>query len=86
MNTLSETTSTASQKQHFQAILQVGKYLQKNGPIVPTQDIVKVYCQSKGLTTPLTSSSMYDALCKHLNINQVYIRGKGYIIPNTARE
>ncbi len=69
---------------HLHALLQVIQYIREEGPIVSTQDVGRFYYKAKNeheFSQP-TSSSIFEILSKHLNILQVYINGKAYIIEN----
>lgn len=62
-------------------------------PIMATQEAVSIYLNYKkcchsgadvhGLPS-MPSSTLYEILSKHLNIIQIYIDGKAYIIENTG--
>ena len=67
---------------HLNSILEIGNMLLHDGPIVATQDVSKVYSKTKNLQYHITLSSLYEILCKHLNIIQIYICGKAHIVEN----
>ena len=60
----------------------------QNGLIVPTQDLAKKYKELKGLkeSTRIESARLLEVLTKHLNVVQIYIEGRGYIIENHGQE
>ena len=74
----------SSKKRHFEGLLSVANYILNNGPLVKTKDAGEVYKNVKGLTANRTSSEMYEAFCKHLNISQVYLFGRAYLVHNTV--
>ena len=84
---LSSAGSTKRQD-HLSAMITLGSYIMNNGMIVPTQDLAKQYKELKGLkeSTRLESSQIVEVLTKHLNVAQIYIDGKGYIIENHGKE
>ena len=59
-----------SKVKHLQKCLKTGLYIQENGPIIATQDIVAVYHSNKEHAT-VRSHSMYEILSKHFNLLQV---------------
>ena len=59
-------------------------YVLLNGPLVATQDAAKVYTSGKGLQRNKDAGELYEILCKYLNLMQVYIGGKGYLIQSTG--
>lgn len=56
--------------------------------LVPTQDLAKKYKEIKGLkeSNRVKSSRLLEILCKHLNLVQIYIEGRGYIIENHGKD
>ena len=48
-----------------------------------TQDAGEVYKSKKGLVAIRNSVELYEAFCKHLNVSQVYLFGRAYVIHNT---
>lgn len=69
-------------KKHMEAVLSVGKFIISKGVVVKTQDAGEVYKKEKGLTANRNSVELYEAFCKHLNISQVYLFGKAYVVQN----
>ena len=80
---LSKAGST-KQQQHLKAMVSIAKYIVDNGMIVLTEDVAKKYRELKGLrgSTRIESARSLETISKHLNVIQVYIRGRGYIIEN----
>lgn len=79
-STLSEYTSA---KTHAKALIAVGKFITSHGPIVRTQEAAKVYQREKNSTSKKDSIEVYEMLCKHFNISQIYIFDQAYIIQNS---
>ena len=65
-------------------MISLAKYIIDNGMIVPTQDIAKKYRELKGLKqgSRIESARLLETISKHLNVIQIYIRQRGYIIEN----
>lgn len=84
---LSESGSTKQQK-HLSAMVSVGRFVMENGLIVKTRDLAKKYKEIKGLreSARMDSSQLLQTLGKHLNLVQVYIRGRGYITENRGAD
>ena len=59
--------------------LDVGKYILEHGPLVATQEAVKVYNEHELEHVRIDSSELYDILSKHLKVVQIYICGKAYL-------
>ena len=72
------------QQGHLKAMISLAKYIMDNGMIVPTQDVAKKYRELKGLKqcSRIQSAGLLETISKHLNVIQVYIRQRGYIIEN----
>ena len=91
INTLMEKLSVAGsikQQEHLSAIISLAKYIIENGLIVPTQDLAKKYKEIKRLkqSSHIESSRLLEILTNHLNVVQIYLKGKGYIIENRGPE
>ncbi len=71
-------------QQHLKAMVSIAKYIVDNGMIVLTQDVAKKYRELKGLkgSNRIESARLLETISKHLNVIQVYIRGRDYIIEN----
>lgn len=69
-------------------MISLAYHIMNNGLLVPMQDLVKKYKESKGLkeSSHLESSRLLKIMLKHLNVAQVYINGKGYIVENHGKE
>ena len=79
-----DTIADSNAKHHLSAVLEAGKFILANGPIVKTRDAGNVYLQSKGLAgTIYTSIELYEILCKHLSVSQVYIFSQAYLVQNS---
>lgn len=66
----------------------VGEHLFKN-PIVPTQDAGQIPPQDSqqtidGVTKGQFSMEIYEILTKHLNVLQIYIWEKGFLMENRS--
>jgi len=79
---------SAKQQNHFSAMISLAYHIMNNGLLVPTQDLVKKYKELKGLkeSSHLESSRLLKIMSKHLNVAQIYINGKGYIVENHGKE
>ncbi|CAB4026118.1 Hypothetical predicted protein [Paramuricea clavata] len=84
---LSEAGSEKQQK-HLASMISIANYIIENGPIVPTQDLAKIYKELKGIDVVqrVVSSTLLGIMAKHLNVAQIYMNGKGYIIENRGKE
>ena len=74
--------SSKAKKTHLKAIIAVGNHIKSNGPTVNTQELGEIYMKEKEITKRCDSIALYDIFCKHLNISQVYLFGKAYIVLN----
>ena len=81
---LKDKPSCASKLSHLNAVREVAEYVLLNGPLVATQDAAKVYTSAKSLQRNKDAGELYEILCKYLNLMQVYICGKGYLIQSTG--
>lgn len=83
-------SSAASSKQqdHLSAMISIGHFIMNNGLIIPTQILANKYKELKGLkdSTCIESARLLEVLTKHLNVVQIYIDGKGYILENHGQE
>ena len=70
-------------RSHLQAIVAVGKYIVANGPLVSTQVAGQCYMKEKSLSEKKYSMEFYEIFSKHLNLAQVYIFHKAYLIENS---
>ena len=82
------TAGSSKQQNHLSAMISLAHHIIENGLLVPTQDLVKKYKEFKGLkeSSCLESSRLLEIMSKHLNVAQIYIDGKGYIIENHGKE
>ena len=76
-----QSNSTTS---HYRALCEVADFILQNGPLVNTQDTGKVYLDSKGLQTKKSSCEYYEIFSKHLNLVQVYIHQRAFLIANIS--
>ena len=81
---IGSTKSQSSLHKHLRAVCDVGKFIQTSGPIVVTQDAARVYNNTKGSERRRKSGEFYEIVSKHLNILQVYIHGKAFLVHNTG--
>lgn len=56
--------------------------------IVATQELTKMYKELNGLKESyhLESATLLEIISKHLNLAQIYIEGKGYVLENRGIE
>lgn len=75
---------SSKQQRHLSTIISLARYIMDNGLIVATQDLAKMYKELNGLKEShhLESAILLEIVSKHLNVAQIYIEGKGYIIEN----
>ncbi len=68
---------------HLNAVLKAAIFIEEGGPLVRTQEVGTVYHEAKeeSVCYRSSSSSIYEILSKHLNITQVYINDKVFLIP-----
>ena len=62
-------------------MINVGKYILRNGPFVPTQQIGHLLRQTTSKRRKM-SSEILITLQSHLNVIQIYIKGTGYLLEN----
>ena len=72
-------------KRHLNALIKAAEFLIERGPIVCTQ-VGKCYSYKNTSKTVMTSSEIYDILNKHINLIQVYVHVKAYLIENTGSQ
>lgn len=77
----------SKQQDHLSPMISIGYFIIRNGPIIPTQVLAK-YKELKALKdfTHVESARLLEVLTKHLNVVQIYIEGKGYILENHTLE
>ena len=75
---------TRNKQQHLLAMIAVGEFVTSNGPVVKTQEVGHVYIENKYLTTAKLSMEFYEIFCKHLNLVQVYMFGRAFVIQNSC--
>ncbi len=73
-------------------VIKTAQFIESDGPIVSTQEAAKIfYCEKErclGIstggekTTRIKSSEFFQKLLRHLNIKQIYIYGKAFLIEN----
>ena len=72
----------------------MGKFITEFGPIVSTQRAGKVHEEAKNKilknlqtkSKKRTSSSLFSRFSRHLNVQQIYIQGKAYIVENRVKQ
>lgn len=79
---------SSKQQNHLSAMISLAYHIMNNGLLVPTQDLVKKYKEFKGLkeSSHLELSRLLEIMSKRLNVAQIYINGKGYIVENHGKE
>ena len=90
INTLSiELSATeGNTRKHLEAILAVARYMQKNGPVLKTQELGKVYTHEKEQQTTHVrkrSIELYEMFSQHLNLLQIYVFDQAYLVPNSPQ-
>lgn len=55
-----------------------------HGPVVKTQEAGKLYLEQKGLTRRKLSIEYYELFSKFLNLVQVYMFGRAFLIQNSS--
>lgn len=80
--------ASSKQQDHLSTMISIGYFIMNNGLIVPTQDLAERYKELKGLkeSCRIESARLLEVLSKHLNVVQIYIEGRGYIIENHGQE
>lgn len=77
------TDETSEESKKLLAIKAVGEYLLKH-PIMPTQEVGTMLqeCSKKPSHEPKEKKSVdiYEHLAKHLNLNQIYISEKAFLM------
>ena len=76
-------------------VIKTAQFIESDGPIVSTQEAAKIfYCEKErclGIstggkkTTRIKSSEFFQKLSRHLNIKQIYIYGKAFLIENRSQ-
>ena len=79
-----EQLSDGPRQSHLRAILAVGRFIVLHGPLVNTQDAGQCYMKEKNLNEKKTSMEFYEIFSKHLNLAQVYMFHRAYLIENSA--
>lgn len=81
---LKEYKLSDNSKKECTAILEIGKYLIANGPLVPAQEISKVYRskQNQGKRRLRSSELILKKLKKDFNVIKFVICGSAYIVEN----
>ena len=76
--------ASIKQQMHLTAILKVAEHILKYGPVVPTQQLVRVYRETKGQneTSSVRPASFFQTISRHLNLMQVYLNGRAFIVEN----
>lgn len=79
-----------NKRAELHAVIKVAEFFLNSGPIVPTQEAGKVYAKEKNLFLGLgfveenlkkqKSSHLFNVLSRHLNVVQVYLHGKAYLV------
>ncbi|CAB4013196.1 Hypothetical predicted protein [Paramuricea clavata] len=76
---LSDAGSEKQQQQHLEAMITLANFIIEDGPMVETQHLAAKYKAIKESAAKRISS-------KHLNVAQIYINGKAYILENPGKE
>ena len=69
-----------NKQEYLQAIIAVGDYIIKNGPIFKTQEVGKICLEHKGIARKKLSIEYYELFSEHLNVVQVYMFGTAFFI------
>lgn len=85
LKTKADALADGNQKKHLLALIAVAHYMIANGPVVKTQGAGDLYTSKKDLETHVVKVSMqlYEIFSQHLNIVQVYMFSRTYLVPNT---
>jgi hypothetical protein len=81
-----------SQKQqvHLMAVLSVAEYILQDGPVVPTQILANMYRENKDTDSnkkpPYRSATFFHTISRHLNVMQIYLHGRAFILENRGAE
>ncbi len=80
---VSKANGQTNMVEHLQALLECANLFAEQGPLLSTQEVGKRFYQVKHQcepSRPLLAAAIYDTLSKHLNLVQVYISGKAYLM------
>ena len=76
-------------------VIKTAQFIESDGPIVSTQEAAKIFYAEKerclGISTVddkkvrIKSSEFFQKLSRHLNIKQIYIYGKAFLIENSKQ-
>ena len=85
-----EEEKVLDKRAELQALIEVGRFMVKSGPLVSTQDAGKIYqvkkkeqLQRQFTAAPkkcTTSSALFARFSRYFNIQQVYLHGKAYLL------
>ncbi|KXJ18944.1 hypothetical protein AC249_AIPGENE25645 [Exaiptasia diaphana] len=72
------------QQMHFRALLTIAEHILQKGPIVRTQELIKLYKEEKDTKSnkAVHSSEFFRMISRFLNVMQIYIHGRAYILEN----
>lgn len=78
------TGGSPKQQEHLNVMISLASYIINNGLIVGTKDLAQKHKELKSFKelAHIESSCLLEIISKHLNVVQIYIGGKGYIIEN----
>ena len=72
--------------EHLQSLFAVGEFIVNNGPIVSTQEAGHIYSHHKNSQHCKKSVILYEIFSKHLNLVQIYIHGKAYLLEDRGND
>ena len=78
---LCDISVTSKRNQHYKAVIEVGRYILGNWPLIRTGVLGEVYSSIKG-TKPKHPAECFENFSRYLNIIQIYISDSAYIMPN----
>ena len=86
---LQKLSNAGSEKQqkHLETMVTLANHIIEKGRFVETQHLVEIYKEIKGsIAKRISASRMLQIIAKHLNVAQIYINGKAYILKNPGKE
>ena len=86
-------TSTKTKRADLAGIIKTAEFIQSNGPIVATTEAAKIFYEEKAkclensaIKTRIKSSEFFQKIVHFLNLKQVYIFGKAFVMENHGQK
>ena len=86
-------TSTKTKRADLAGIIKTAEFIQSNGPIVGTTEAAKIFYEKKAkclenstIKTRIKSSEFFQKIAHFLNLKQVYIFGKAFVMENHGQK